>query len=138
MDAELAEQRQADHPFWAEIFSNNAVFKGLTPDDFINGNWEPGDYSESVVLGTWIEEHPEYFDHAVWPRPYSTADEAEEIAFLWPDVRAVMTKYETGFISGTIELNDANWKAFQEEMKDAGIDDLVEILQAMYDRTLVD
>lgn len=138
MDAELAEQRKADHPFWAEIFSNNAVFKGLTPDDFINGNWEPGDYSEAVVLGTWIEEHPEYFDHAVWPRPYSTADEAEEISFLWPDVRAVMTKYETGFISGTIELNDANWEAFQEEMEDAGIDDLVEILQAMYDRTLVD
>lgn len=74
------------------------------------------------------------FDYNVWPRPYSTAEEAEELAYLWPDIKTVITKYETGFISGKIELNDDNWQDFQDELVDAGSEDLIAVLQGMWDR----
>ena len=133
-DPDLNDQKNKDHPLWGGIFGLNAVFKGMTPEEIATGQYPNHPYSEAIVLGKWIEDHPDYFDYNIWPRPYSTEEEAEELAFLWPDVKAVITKYETGFITGEIELNDANWDKFQKEMQSAGSEDLIAVLQGMWDR----
>lgn len=135
-DQDLSDQKGIDHPTWSSIFGMNAVFKGVTPAELATGQWPEHEYSESVVLGKYIEEHPELFNYNVWTRPYSTADEADELAFLWPDVRTVIKEYESAFITGDLELNDANWEAFQEDMNSAGAEDLIAILQGMWDRQL--
>ncbi|MBQ3147388.1 MAG: hypothetical protein IJB91_06640 [Oscillospiraceae bacterium] len=134
-DAELNDKKTEDHPTWSSIFNQNAVFKAVTDAEMMGGGWPRTEYGEEVVMGKFMEEHPEYFDHKMWPRPYSTADEAEALTEYWPQVFAVIQNYEAMFIRGEMDItNDADWEEYQEELKDAGSEELIETLQSMWDR----
>lgn len=62
-----------------------------------------------------------------------TEDQADEVSFLWPDVKAVITEYETKFVKGELEINDTNWQAYMKALYKADINTLVDILQEAYD-----
>ena len=134
-NAELSDKKAADHPTWSNIFNSNAVFKGVTDSEFLVGAWPDHEHSEARVLGQWIEDHPEYFNYNIWPRPYSTADEAEVLTEYWPQVFRVIQDYEAMFIRGEKDINDdAVWNEFQNELKSAGSEELIEVLAQMWDR----
>ncbi len=101
------------------------------PSDYdkTEGGWRnlSAQYKEIKDLGT------EYNNTEIWPRPYMTEDQADEVSFLWPDVKAVITEYETKFVKGELEINDANWQAYMKALYKADIDTLVDILQEAYD-----
>ena len=131
-DADLYDRLLEEHPTWGQIFNLNAVFKGVTPDEYLT-DWSDHEYSETRVLGKWMEDHPEYFDHNTWPRPYATVEEAEELVMLWPSVKRVIGDWEVEFIKGEKSLDD-DWEDYQQDLIDAGSEDMIEYLQAMWDR----
>ena len=134
-DKVLSDKKSENHPTWSNIFNQNAVFKAITDAELLGGGWGIHEYSEEIVLGKFMEEHPEYFDHKIWPRPYSTADEAEVLTEYWPQVFRVIQDYEAMFIRGEMDITDeADWEEYQEELKDAGSEELIEALQSMWDR----
>lgn len=134
-DAALNDKKAEDHPLWSAIFNQNAVFKAVTDAEMLGGGWPVTEHDEDIVLGKFMEEHPEYFDHKMWPRPYSTEEEAETLTEYWPQVFAVIQNYEAMFIRGEMDItNDADWEEYQEELKDAGSEELIEALQSMWDR----
>ena len=133
-DSALANKKATNHPVWADIFDLHEMFLCITPDEHLNGQWKVSENSEEAMLGQFMQEHPEMFDHKMWLRPYTTENDAGELNFLWSDIKEIITKYETGFIKGQIKLDDANWNAFQQELEYAGVKDLVMLLQSMWDR----
>ncbi|MBQ3542259.1 MAG: hypothetical protein IJA45_03940 [Oscillospiraceae bacterium] len=132
-NADLNDKKLADHTVWGTVFNLNAVCKGVTPEEYLDGSWPAAESSSIRFKGQWIEDHPEYFDYNVWPRPYSTAEEAEELVTLWPSVKRVIGDWEVQFIKGEKSL-DADWEEYQQDLKDAGSEQMIEILQAMWDR----
>ena len=120
---------------WSSIFNQNAVFKAITDAEMLGGGWPVTPHSEEIIMGQFMEDHPEYFDHKMWPRPYSTADEAEVLTEYWPQVFAVIQRYEAEFIRGEKDITkDADWNEYQEQLEAAGLEELVETLQSMWDR----
>ena len=132
---DLSDRQAEDHPTWRSIFNMNSVFYGLTPDEYVSEDYPDHWASENQILGKWIDEHPQYFDYNIWTRPYATAEEAEELVMLWPSVLRVIRDWEVFFIKGQKDL-DADWEEFQQDMIDAGSEDMIVILQAMWDRVL--
>ncbi|MBO5891794.1 MAG: extracellular solute-binding protein [Oscillospiraceae bacterium] len=132
-DTELEDKRLADHPYWAGVFNLNAVFQGVTPNEYAIGAYPNDPYSEAIVLGKWIDEHPDYFDWNVWLRPYTTAEEAEALTEYWPQVQRVILLWEVDFIKGDKSL-ETDWEEYQQELVDAGIEYMIEALQSAWDR----
>ncbi len=132
---DLNDRKLEDHPTWRSIFNLNSVFYGVTPEEQTGANAEDNWASEANILGQWIDEHPEYFDYNIWTRPYATAEEAEELVMLWPSVKRVISDWEVLFVKGEKDLDD-DWEEFQQDMIDAGSEDMIVILQAMWDRVL--
>ena len=132
-DAELNDKMGENHPNWSSIFNSNAVFKGITPNEYAIGAYPNHKDSETIQLGKYIEEHPEYFDYNIWPRPYSTADEAAVLTEKWQEVFRVIQIWEVAFIKGEKSL-ETDWDEYQQELIDAGSEELIEVLQQMWDR----
>ena len=133
-DATLATKQSVNHPIWNEIFDLADVFKCITPESYLNGQWETDKESEDYVLGMFMEENATLFDHNSWARPCLTEAEKGELDFLWADIKLICARYEKAFITGELRLNDTNWKAFQNELELAGIQDLVAHLQVIWNR----
>ena len=81
------------------------------------------------------DHYEQYWNNEIWYRPYKTTEQATDLAFLWPDIKAVMTEWETKFLSGELEINDTNWNAYMKALYKADSRELVEILQEVYDAT---
>ena len=133
-DATLATKQSVNHPIWNEIFNQNNIFSCITPDAYLNGQWEIDQNSEAYVLGKFMEENAALFDHNSWARPYLSEAEKGELDFLWADIKLICARYEKAFITGELRLNDNNWNAFQKELEYAGIQDLVAQLQSIWNR----
>lgn len=133
-DATLATKQSVNHPIWNEIFNQSDIFKCITPDAYLNGQWETDKNSEAYVLGKFIEENATMFDHNAWARPSLSEAEKGELDFLWADIKLICARYEKAFITGELRLNDTNWNAFQRELEYAGIEDLVAQLQLVWNR----
>lgn len=76
--------------------------------------------------------YKDIINQEVWPRPYYTAEDSEQISFLRTDVFAIITEYEAQWVTGQSDIN-ADWDSFQQQLKAAGSDDLVKLLQNAYD-----
>lgn len=133
-DATLATKQSVNHPIWNEIFNQSDIFKCITPDAYLNGQWNTDKDSEAYVLGKFMEENAALFDHNSWARPCLTEAEKSELDFLWADVKLICARYEKAFITGELRLNNNNWNAFQRELEYAGIQDLVAQLQLVWNR----
>ena len=86
-------------------------------------------------MATIADHYDQYWNNEIWYRPYKTVEQATDLAFLWPDIKAVMTEWETKFLDGTLEINDANWNAYMKALYKADSRELVSILQDVYDAT---
>ena len=133
-DATLATKQSANHPIWNDIFDQSNIFACITPDAYLNGQWETNQNSEAYVLGKFMEENASLFDHNSWVRPYLSEAEKGELDFLWGDIKTICAKYEKAFITGELRLNDTNWANFQRELEYAGVQDLVAQLQIVWNR----
>ena len=69
----------------------------------------------------------------MWPRPYLSEDQSEEISEVRTDVFNTLYAWRAAFIEGDPEDIDAQWEEFQEELEAAGVEILVEQLQDAYD-----
>ena len=133
-DEALAVKQSVNHPLWNDIFELGDIFKCITPEMYMNGQWESNQNSEAYVLGKFMEEHPEMFDHYIWPDARTSEGEKSELDFLWASVKAICTRYEKAFITGELRLNDTNWNNFQKELELAGIQDLAANMQTIWNR----
>ncbi|MBO5892325.1 MAG: hypothetical protein J6Q30_06385 [Oscillospiraceae bacterium] len=133
-DATLATKQSTNHPTWNAIFNLNDVFKCITPEAYMNGQWESNQNSEAYVLGKFMEENASLFDHNAWPRACVSEAEQGDLDFLWADIKLICARYEKAFITGELRLNNSNWNTFQKELEYAGINDLVAQLQIIWDR----
>lgn len=73
--------------------------------------------------------------HAKLPYPlvYFTEEEQDRISTIKPDIETYFEQMEAKFITGA-ESIDGKWDEYVNTLKDLGIDELVEIHQAAYDR----
>ncbi len=133
LTGQALEDRKEDHPFMGEIFS--AVFYGYAPSEFADGSWPVGKDS-GYYKNKWLLEHEDLFNEEIWPRPYYTVDQNTDMAPIWTDIKDICTDYEGKFIKGQLEINDTNWAKYQQELQDARIEDLVDILQEAYDTSI--
>ncbi len=133
-DEKMAVKKSVNHPLWNDIFDVSSAFDCATPEMYLNGQWDSPKNSEAYVLGTFMEEHPEMFDHYIWPDTSTSESERSELDFLWASIKPICEKYEKAFITGELRLNDANWNSFQKELELAGVADLVANLQTLWNR----
>ena len=133
-DESLAVKQSVNHPLWNDIFELGDIFKCITPQMYLNGQWESDQNSEAYVLGKFMEEHPELFDHYIWPDARTSEGEKSELDFLWASIKPICAKYEKAFITGELRLNDNNWAAFQKELELNGIQDLAANMQIIWTR----
>lgn len=133
LTGQALEDRKEDHPMLGEIFSS--VLYGYAPSEF-GTKWPTGTTDKGYIKNEWLKAHEDLFNTEIWPRPYYTVEQTEEMAPIWTDIKDICTKYEVAFIKGELELNDTNWAKYQKELEDAKIETLVDILQEAYDASI--
>ena len=89
-----------------------------------------------------VEAHKMYSENnlwnpttSIWPRCTLLEEDAEDFAFAYTDVSAILTEYRAKFVTGQLDI-DAEWDSFQEKMKKLGIEDMQQAVQRAYDAYL--
>lgn len=77
-----------------------------------------------------IEAHGE----VIFPLVYLTSEEQAEVNTIKVDLETYVVESEAAFITGNKELNDDTWNEYMGTLEQIGVDRLVEIHQAAYDR----
>lgn len=77
-----------------------------------------------------------YLDPEVWPRPYYSVDEADRLSELTTDIFNLTETKRAKWICGQEELNNDAWKQYLADMEKMGLQEMVEIYQAAYNRYL--
>ena len=62
-----------------------------------------------------------------------TAEEAEERSTIYTDISSYLGSMRTRFITGELDI-DSEWESHVETVKNMGLDRMLEIDQAAYDR----
>jgi len=65
-----------------------------------------------------------------------TPEEGEVISAKASDINTATDEFVAKCIMGQIELNESTWNEFQDQLTAMGIDEVIEIMQAAYDRFL--
>lgn len=73
-----------------------------------------------------------YLNQDVWPRPYTPAEDKDRLAELRTDIFNLVNEKRAEWIYGRADI-DAEWEDFQQDLLDAGVEELVEIMQGAYD-----
>ena len=122
------------HPYGIGLYSICGSFVYCYPPSYFSSGMGtvPMRFREMNKI---IDHYEQYWNPEIWYRPYKTVEQATDLAFLWPDIKAVMTEWETKFLSGELEINDANWNAYMKTLYKADSRELVSILQEVYDAT---
>ncbi len=68
----------------------------------------------------------------VWPRPYFTEDGAEALSECRGDVMLLVERFRGEAIMGEINI-DSKWQSFQDDLEDAGLEDMLYYMQEAYD-----
>lgn len=134
LTGQALEDRKADHPFMGEILGS--IMYGYAPSEFASNAWPTETTSVAYIKNDWINQKTDLFNKEIWPRPYYTVEQTEEISPIWADIKNICTLWEAAFIKGEKEINDTNWAAYQKELEDARVEDLVDILQEAYDASI--
>lgn len=88
-----------------------------------------------VLLPAWhveIDKHLAEFSHAPWPFIYATEDESDEIQMYLTDIETYVKEMHIKYITGSESLD--TFDSYLSTLKSMGIEDLLEIKQAQYDR----
>lgn len=73
-------------------------------------------------------------DDWVLPPVTLTAEEAEEYATLYTDIKTYVEEFSNGVIAGNTKLDDASWNAYVNQLKTMGIERCIELQQDALDR----
>lgn len=71
----------------------------------------------------------------LWPRCTLLDEDAEDFAFYYTDVSAILTEYRAKFITGQLDI-DSEWDNFQSKMEQLGIGEMQQMIQRAYDAYL--
>ena len=96
------------------------------------------DLSSTEVLQKLRSSYSLYQDvlnTEVWPRPSYSKEANAELEKIWEDVSHIVISYHANWVNGKENI-DTEWNTFQKELKDAGVERMVEILQQSYDTWL--
>ena len=80
------------------------------------------------------EMYEPYLDTETWPRPYYAVEEADRLSELTTDIFNLTETQRAKWICGQEELTDASWKKYVGEMEKMGVQEMMDIYQAAYDR----
>lgn len=85
------------------------------------------------IIEDWVRE--EYLPYAVEPFPqvYFTLEEQQRLNQIKPDVDTYIEQMEAKFVTGEISV-DQGWDEFVSKLYSLGIQEVIEINQAAYDR----
>ena len=128
---EVDDTKRAIHDFiwYAEYDTLEAFNENVDIDAYFGGDVR-------------VEAHAMYEENnlwnptdSIWPRCTLLEEDAEDYAFAYTDVSAVLTEYRAKFITGQLDI-DAEWDTFQEKMKKLGIEDMQQAVQRAYDAYL--
>lgn len=92
--------------------------------------WMEGQEEKTEVYNMYEK----YLDQETWPRPYYAVEEADRLSELTTDIFSLTETQRAKWVCGQEELTDASWKKYVEDMKKMGVDEMIEIYQAAYDR----
>ena len=67
------------------------------------------------------------------PKLIYSADEIDVVADIQTTLNDFVREWTANFMAGNMDI-DENWEAFQEELKNIGVDEYLEIVQTVYDR----
>ena len=80
------------------------------------------------------EMYEPYLDTETWPRPYYAVEEADRLSELTTDIFNLTETQRAKWVCGQEELTDASWKKYVGEMEKMGVQEMIDIYQASYDR----
>lgn len=83
-------------------------------------------------VNTWVNSST--FEGQLLPRMYFTAEESQLLAERENDLKTYKDETVMAFLQGTLELNDANWEEFQNNLKRMGLEEILEIRRAAHER----
>ena len=63
-------------------------------------------------------------------------DESDIYNEKWPDINTYIGQMTAKFISGELEINDANWNTYLAELEKMGLNEVIEVYTAAYERYL--
>lgn len=125
--------------------------KGLSEEEYKNKYVVSSDYLGLVVLDVFPINNPTQemkgYESAASYYPFMkyrmldgnfkyTEEENSRLSSLTADITTYVDTVSAQFMSGALELNDANWENYVNTVKAMGIDEVLEIKQIGYDRWL--
>ena len=99
------------------------------------GAWTDDTYQGAETYWTATElmdDYRQYLPEVIWEAFSPTAEEAEEMDYLWTDMQAYLNESIAGFISGSISLD--TWDQYVATLEGMGLEEYMNIYNAMYQR----
>ena len=90
--------------------------------------------TQVILTNDTLNAGLEYYTHSYPDFVMTTEEENTRIAQLDTDIDAYMDQMTAKFINGELELTEENFAAYIQGLKDRGLDEFVQIKQAIYDR----
>lgn len=128
---EVDDEKRAIYDYlWAIGSTTMDDFTGnVDIDAYYGGNKTVEAHNMFAEMGLWNPTG------SIWPRCSLLEEDAEDYAFSYTDVSAVLTEYRAKFVTGQLDI-DAEWDNFQAKMKKLGIEDMQKAVQNAYDAYL--
>lgn len=102
----------------------------MVTDDYFTGSENaPTDIEATETLAPYLIDE-------VWPSFTYTADENDDMTILAADIGKYVSEMQAQFITGELELSDAEWDKYIKTIEDMGLEDYMNIQQAAYERYL--
>lgn len=76
-----------------------------------------------------------YIDPEIWPRPYYSTEDADEISILTTDLFRLVEEKKAKWIVGKADI-DKEWDAYVKNLEEIGLDRLLKISQKTYNNYL--
>lgn len=120
--------------------SLDAFIEENRPQSYIVAYLPENLFGDTLELNTTMqtqaknyELYKKYITTEPWPRPYYNKEESEELATIQTDIFSMVNEKMAKWIVGTEDL-ESGWDMYIENMKNMGVERLVEINQNAYDR----
>ncbi len=120
-----------DYQYNELIFTNGGLSSSLK--DYVTSTPGNGQARQKAFLENVIPYHCPEED--VFPGTFLkfTEDEQEVITGKYTDVKAYMEEMKSKFISGVADI-DTEWESYVKGLNDRGLEEVLEVYQASYDR----
>jgi putative aldouronate transport system substrate-binding protein len=141
--------------FWEYVDKANGTRRQIPPKNGQNGEEYRGSFTPDVgtptpkwvrdsTEGSWVNKDQQYrikevdaklkpYAKLPFPLVYFTADEQNELDSITTDMNTYLEQKEAQFITGQ-ESVDAKWDEFTGQLRKMGVEKLIAINQAAYDR----